>query len=528
MGYKWKTRPYVHQVKAVKKALRLGTHIALLMEPRTGKTKTTIDILSILAQKGIIRKALIVCPARVMDVWAAEFAAHSPVRHQVIVWDAKERQRGLPDPELPGYLDLQVVVTNYEAFATPGKKLPSGRRSQTTGRFKVRTQLRKWIGSDPAAGVLDESHKIKSPSGKAATMLVSMRPMFVFHAALTGTPVTKANRIHDAYMQWKWINPERFADLSDALAFKQNYGRWINSNGFDQWTGPRNTDDFRKRIHEDSFAVRRDECFDLPEVDSQIIDVKLSAQTQRAYKEMSEEMITTWEFEEAMRVKANQMRTAAMRKFEQTGDKRWKERALEYKTEADSHTIEASIKLVQALRLAQITSGCVKNDEGEYIRIGNEKIKALEELLDYYKDMDEKVVVAARFKPDLDAIALLGARFRLPVFQLRGGISRSESTRNIENFKRLDGAGLFVMQPQSGSLGIDLSSARHMVWFSLVPSFVDFSQSNDRIALSKKSRTYSYLLVPGSIDTIMYETLMNDKDMAEFVTSRPDRLRLQP
>lgn len=491
MGYKWKTRPYKHQVRAVKKALRLKTHIALLMEPRTGKTKTTIDILSILAQEGRIKKALVVCPARVMDVWAAEFAAHSPLNVQVIVWDAEERKRGLPSPKVPSFVDLQVVVVNYEAFAIPGKRLPSGRRSQTTGRFKVRTDIRKWIGEDNAAGVLDESHKIKSPSGKAATMLVSMRPMFVFHAALTGTPVTKANRVHDAYMQWKWVNPARFEDLPDALAFKQHYGRWINSNGFDQWTGPRNTEEFRERIHEDAFAVKREQCFDLPEFDSQIIDIKLSGPTQRAYKEMAEEMITTWEFEEAMRVKANKQRTLAMRKYEETGDKRWKEKAHEFKIEADSHTIEASIKLVQSLRLAQITSGCATTDEGEVIRIGNEKIRALEELIEHYKECDEKVVVAARFKSDLDAIALLGARFKLPVFQLRGGLSRDLATRNISDFKRLDGAGLFVMQPQSGSLGIDLSSARHMVWFSLVPSFVDFSQSNDRIALSKKSRTYT-------------------------------------
>ena len=527
MGYKWKTRPYKHQVRAVKKALKLGTHIALLMEPRTGKTKTTIDILSILAQQGKIRKALIVCPARVMDVWAVEFAAHSPVNHQVIIWDAEERKRGLPSPDMPGYLDLQVVVTNYEAFSTPGRKLPNGRRSQRTGRFKVRNQIKQWIGKDAAAGVLDESHKIKSPSGKAATMLVSMRSLFVFHAILTGTPVTKANRVHDAYMQWKYVAPERFADLPDALAFKQNYGRWINSNGYDQWTGPRNMDDFRTRIHADSFAVRRDECFDLPEVDTQIIDVKLGPSTARAYKEMAEEMITTWEFEEALRVKANKKRTYCMNKFEETGDKRWKEKANEFKLEADSHTIEASIKLVQSLRLAQITSGCATTDEGEVIRIGNEKVKALEELVEHYKEVDEKVVVAARFKSDLDAIALLGTRFGLPVFQLRGGISRTESTRNIESFKRLDGAGLFVMQPQSGSLGIDLSTARHMVWFSLVPSFVDFSQSNDRIALSKKSRTYTYLLVPGSIDTIMYEALQSDKEVADYVTSRPDRLRLK-
>ena len=530
MGYKWRTTPYKHQVRAVKKALRLGDHIALLMEPRTGKTKTTIDWASILAQTGKINRAVVVCPAKVMDVWAREFHTHSPLNVHVTIWDAKERQRGLA-PVSPAY-DLSVVVVNYEAFATPGWKTPSGRRSRTTGRFKTRATLQKWINGQPALGVLDESHKIKNPSGKAATLLVSMRQDFDYRAILTGTPVTKATRAHDIYMQWKFLNPDRFKEFTTAEDFKNNYGRWIHENGYAQWVGSRNLDDFKKRVHADSFAVRRDDCFDLPPRDIQILPVKLKPRTAKAYQEMAEDMITTWEAEDAIKMKALRMQQkyldAALRY--KRNSPQWQriiEKANEYEVEAKEHTIEASIKLVQSLRLAQITSGFATTDEGEIVRIGTEKLETLKELIEDAAEADEKIVIAARFKPDLDAIALCARSLQLPVFQLRGGINRNQATENIRDFKNLSSTGVFIMQPQAGSLGIDLSTASRMVWYSLTTSYVDFTQSCDRIALSRNSTTFSFLLAEGTYDEVLYEGLQSDKEVADYVTKRPDRLLLR-
>jgi SNF2 family DNA or RNA helicase len=529
-SYKWRTTPYKHQVKAIKKALRLGNHIALLMEPRTGKTKTTIDWASILAQTGKIDRAVVVCPAKVMDVWAKEFHTHSPLNVHVTIWDAQERQRGL-SPVSPAY-DLSVVVVNYEAFATPGRKTPSGRRSRASGRFKTRTQLQRWLDGKPALGVLDESHKIKNPSGKAATMIVSMRQDFDYRAILTGTVVTKATRVHDVYMQWKFLNPERFKDFQTAEDFKNNYGRWINQNGYPQWVGARNLDEFKARIHADSFAVRRDECFDLPPRDIQVIPIELKPRTAKAYQEMAEDMITTWEAEDAIRAKA-------LRNRQKILDAMWEykpheakyqllhRKADEYATEAKEHTIEASIKLVQSLRLAQITSGFATTDEGEIVRIGTEKLEVLKELIEDASEADEKVVIAARFKADLDAIALSARSLQLPVFELRGGINRSQATENIRDFKNLSGSGIFIMQPQAGSLGIDLSTASRMVWYSLTTSYVDFTQSCDRIALSRNSTTFTFLLAKGTYDEILYEGLQSDKEVADYVTKRPDRLLLR-
>src|SRR3546814_14074582 len=82
-------------------------------------------------------------------------------------------------PDTLGPYDMQVVVINYEAFATPGKKLESGRRSKASGRFKTRKTLLDWasLGSTRrndrnVAMILDESPKLKSPSGKASMKIV--------------------------------------------------------------------------------------------------------------------------------------------------------------------------------------------------------------------------------------------------------------------------------------------------------------------------------------------------------------------
>jgi SNF2 family DNA or RNA helicase len=493
MKYRWKTKPYKHQVRAVRTLLRNGFGGALLMEPRTGKTKTAIDWMSILAQQGKIDRAVVMCPARVVDVWVDEFHRHSPLNVHTHVWDAKAR-KSAPLPRVSSAYDLTVIIVNYNAFATPGKRLTSGRRSKANGRFKFRAEINKWLktGKTGAACALDESHKIKSPSGKAANMVVSMGKMFPYRLLMTGTPVTKAKRIHDLYMQWKFLNPTRLDNLGlHTVEDVKNFtGVWTDRNGYKQWLRGRdeNLGKLTRAIHQDSFAVRRSECFDLPPRDLQHIWVDLSPKTARLYDKIATEMVA--EIEHAKR----------------------------------THTVEASIKLVQGLRLRQITGGVATTDEGKLIRVGREKLIALEELLDEIIEHDEKVVIAAHFKADLNSIAKLTRKLKMPTFELRGGIKREEATMNIKRFKNLDGAGAFVMQPQAGALGIDLSTSSRIIWYSVTPSWVDWTQCNDRIALSKVSTTETYIMARGTIDKIQYDALQDDTDVAKMITDRPERI----
>jgi SNF2 family DNA or RNA helicase len=500
--YKFKTRPYRHQVQAMKHALsqfKNGLGVAFLMEPRTGKTKTTIDTLGALHLKYGLRKVVVVCPNRVMDVWVEEFLNHCPLRVQTFVWDANARkQPSLPEPH-PAY-DLQVVIVNYEAFGRGGKRTASGRQSRSTGRFKHRQKLLRWIGEGPAAGVLDEGHKIKSPSGRASNMIVSMRSAFKYRFLLTGTPITKAKRAHDIYMQWQWVNPRRFEEWGATVAdFKNHTGRWISDNGYPQWVGPRSRgmEDLRTGLHRDGIVVLRDECLDLPPRNpDRIVKVPLGPSA-RHYDEMAQEMVT-------------RLQSGAI--------------------------AEASIPLVVTLRLLQITSGFVGIPERRVVRgkpslvsvahrVGFEKLNALELLLtEETLEREEKVVIAARFVADLNAIEELCTSLKIPVWSIRGGRSREDSTEAIRAFKRHEGAGAMVVQPAAASLGIDLSTAAHMIWFSLTPSWTDYTQCCDRIALSPRATTHTFLLADAPVDRLSYAALQADSDMSKMILRKPETL----
>ena len=484
MKYRYRTRPYQHQVKALKQLLRQGYGGALLMEPRTGKTKVAIDWLSVLVTQGKIDRALIICPNRVMGTWVQEIHTHCPLRVHITVWDAEERGRGFP-PTPPGY-QLYLLIVNFEAFGSPGKKLPSGRRSRASGRFKVRSNIWKWVGGNPAACVVDESHKIKSPSGKVSNLIVSMQGGFPFRTILTGTPQTKANRAADVWMQWNFLNPERFAEWPTVSDFRDHFGKWIRDNGYPQWVGPRNMAQLRKLISEDSFIIRRDQCFDLPPREDVVRYVELNPRTREVYQTMAEEMVVEIE---------------------------------------DGRFAEAPIKLVQSLRLQQITSGFVTDDQGEIKVLSLEKALELEYILeDLAIEKDQKIVVVARWRKDLDSIERISRTLHLPVWSIRGGVSRKDSDQNIQKFRSHNGAAVMVLQPSSASLGIDLSSASTMVWYSHTPSWVDFSQCCDRIALSRISTTFIHLVVKNSVDEVVLDTLAHDGDVGRALMTNPREL----
>lgn len=498
LRYSFKTKPYAHQRKALTRLLKQRWGGALFMEPRTGKTKTTIDWLSCLNQLGWIDRVVIVAPNRILGTWVQEFHAHCPRIFHITVWDAKARQA--PPPPVNGTHQLHVVLVNYQAFSTPGRKTKSGRESKASGRWRVRKQLLAWAGTDidKAAFVIDESHGIKSPSGRASNMIVNIGKQFPYRLILTGTPITKAKRAFDLWMQWQFLNPKRFKEFDTVAKFKAHYGRWIeieipdkkrgqgSTRKFPKFLGPKNFEELQERIRRDAVVVRREDCFDLPPREDLIRYVDLKA-SRKAYDQMAKEMIALLENDEIT---------------------------------------EAAIALVQQLRLTQLSSGFAITDQGETRRIGFEKAQVLEELLTDEFEKGQKVVVAARWKADLDIIEdtariIFGSD---KVWSIRGGVKRADSDAAILKFKNEEDPAVMVVQPAAAGYGIDLSTAAHMIWYSLTPSWVDFTQCCDRIALSRSSTTFTYLIARHTADELLMDTLANDGDIGKAILRNPNKL----
>lgn len=507
--YRWKKRPYHHQVKAVKKLLRNGYGGALLMEPRTGKTKAAIDYASIMHLKGEVNRVVIFCPVGVMGVWVDEFKANCPFKYRILVWDKDKRKSGhRKEQQLPkfGKDILDVVIINYDALSTPGsirKKTEDGEiiRSKTKGgRYDVKRKLLAW---QPQLMILDESHRIKSPSAKKTYAMHSIGPHIPYRVILTGTVVTKSKRLFDVYAQWKFLNPQRFVKADGKhltfSEFKNTYGTWkeiTSPNGahYSKYLGPDNLDDLHTKIHRDAFSITREECYDLPKQTDQIIHIDLE-ESAEVYDQMAEDMVA--------RI--------------QTGE-----------------ITEASIRLVQRLRLQQITSGLFRTSpsleypEGRIYIGGAEKLRALESRLEDLMEADEKVVIGALFKTDINRIEDMLKKMKVPTFVIKGGMKNDDREYARTQFPKVSGGAVFIGQPAAAGEGIDLSCASILQWYSLTPSWVQFRQFSDRIALSDKPTFHEFFIARGTVDELLYETLQEDGDIGKKMITSPERLlRLQ-
>ena len=88
MNYKFKTKPYAHQLKALELSWNKESY-AYFMEMGTGKTKVLIDNMAMLYDKGKIDGALIIAPKGVIGTWYnQEIPTHLPdyINTKIVLW----------------------------------------------------------------------------------------------------------------------------------------------------------------------------------------------------------------------------------------------------------------------------------------------------------------------------------------------------------------------------------------------------------------------------------------------------------
>ena len=535
--YKFKTTPYKHQVKALKKLIKNGWGGALLMEPRTGKTKTFIDYASILHMRGHVNRVVVFAPTGVMGVWEDEIPKHCPVKHRITVWD-KDARKEIPLPRF-GQDILDFVIVNYEAASTAGsyrKDPKTGKvcywrqykkrarykpqpdrylrdeftreiipdengdpqidvmamkiRTRTGGRYEFKKKIMAW---QPQLVALDESHRIKNPSAAKSKVIHDFHDAAPYRVILTGTVVTKKKRIFDVYSQWLFLNRKRFVDQFGTpytfSEFKEAFSVITKRNGYPQWLRNKNEDTLHTLMHKDAFSVLREDCFDMPPLTEQRIPVHLTDSLE-AYDQMAEDMVA--------RIKTGEI-------------------------------TQASIALTQGLRLRQLSSGIARTEptkkypKGRLVIIGREKLEVLESRLEDLMEAGEHVIIGASFRPDIQRIQKMCNKHRWKNFAVYGGVSRADRDSFKKQFEANEDGAIFIGNPAAASEGIDLRSAAILIWYSLPNSWVHFRQFMDRNALHPGPRFVEYLIASGA-DQLTYDTLMEDGDVGKRMITSPERL----
>ena len=123
MNYKFKTKPYAHQLKALEMSWKKEV-FALFMEMSTGKSKVLLDNISMLYDKGKINGALIVAPKGVYKNWFdSEIPVHLPdhISKKIVLWKTSDKSikqiKKLNTLFEPG-TDLRILIMNVESFSS--------------------------------------------------------------------------------------------------------------------------------------------------------------------------------------------------------------------------------------------------------------------------------------------------------------------------------------------------------------------------------------------------------------------------
>jgi len=154
----------------------------------------------------------------------------------------------------------------------------------------------------------------------------------------------------------------------------------------------------------------------------------------------------------------------------------------------------------------------------------NPKIEAMLDELDSMPN-DCKVIIWARFKPELEQIAkaLRDAHGSSSTVEFHGGVPEKERANNATAFQEDDSVRFIVANPQVGGMGQTWTAASYTFYFSNTFSYEDRVQSEDRNhgRLSKIDNKVTYVdfIVQLPIEKTIQDAIARKTGLASFVTN---------
>jgi SNF2 family DNA or RNA helicase len=467
MNYKFKTKPYKHQMTALEKSWNRESY-AYFMEMGTGKTKVLIDNLAMLYDKGKVNGALIIAPKGVVGTWYNnELPNHLPnhIENVTVLWQSnitKKQQEKLETLYEIGTA-LHILIMNVEAFSTDkGIKFAE-----------------KFLSCHNTLMAVDESTTIKNPAAKRTKNILSLAQNTKYRRIMTGSPVTK-NPL-DLFSQCYFLDPFHL-DHDSYYSFRMRYAvmKTANISGrkIQLVNGFKNLGELSDKLQPFSYRVLKEDCLDLPDKIFIKRQIKLSPDQFKLYEQMKQEALAV--------LKGKQ-----------------------------STTVNT---LTQLMRLQQITCGHFTSDDGITQPIANNRIT---ELMDVLEEMEGKAIIWAHYQYDITAIiqAVVKKYGEESIVDYYGLTPQEERQPNIKRFQDDPKCRFIVGTPSTGGYGITLTAANTVIYYSNGYDLEKRLQSEDRAHRigQKKSVTYVDLMADDTVDEKIVQALRKKINIASEV-----------
>lgn len=318
--------------------------------------------------------------------------------------------------------------------------------------------------------IADEGHRLKDGTSRQSKAMHRLGDKADYRLLLTGTAIS--NKELDIYSEYRFAAPQVFG--KSFYAFRGRYFYMGGYGGYVPQFKKEMMDDFLQRLHSIAFRVRKDECLDLPPITEEVRAVDLEPKAAKLYAQIEEESY------------------AAFR---------------------DSEVTVFNV-LTQILRLSQITGGHLTDDDKAGHVVSTAKLDALSDIIESMQEEEKKLVVMARFVPELDDIEAMLVKKRIGYACVRGGVK--ERAEEVRRFQEDDDCRIFLGQIQAAGMGLTLTAASTMVFFSLDYNMANFDQAKARIHRVSQTENchYIYLCCRNTIDNKVLRSLRDKIDLA--------------
>ena len=468
MNYKFKTKPYAHQLDALEASWD-KENFAYFMEMGTGKSKVLLDNAAVLYDKGLINGLLLIAPKGVYKNWYdSEIPTHLPdhIEKKVVLWktsDKSKKQMSLLNTLFETGTDLHILIMNVESFS-------KGAGLQFAQKF---------LSCHKAMIAIDESTTIKTPTSNRTKSILKLRQDAKYRRILTGSPVTKSPL--DLFSQCLFLDPWLLNHQS-YYTFKARYAvtKKIEVQGrrIEIVVGYRNLPELSEKIKPFSKRVLKEDCLDLPAKSFIKHTVELTKEQNKVYEQMKKEAIAF----------------------------------------LDGKMQSTATVMTQLMRLHQITCGHFTADDGT---IKDLPCSRLTELMSILENVEGKTIIWSHYTHDVKRIIekikeVYGDESVVDYF---GETDQENRSKNIKRFQTDDKCRFFVGTTHTGGYGITLTAGSTMIYFSNGYDLEKRQQSEariDRIGQTKKM-TYIDIMAQDTIDEHIVKALRNKVNIANTI-----------
>jgi SNF2 family DNA or RNA helicase len=462
MNYKFKSKPFAHQSKALEMSWDKEV-FAYFMEMGTGKSKVLIDNICMLFNAGKINGALIIAPKGVYKNWFdSEIPNHMPdyIEKKIGLWRTDPNAKDLK-PLFSTGAELHILIMNVEAFSSK----------------KGVDFAKKFLSCHNTIIGIDESTTIKNPQAKRTRAIVELGTKSKYRRILTGSPVTKSPL--DLFAQCYFLHPYLLGHES-YYTFKVRYAvtKQINVSGrtIQIVVGYRNLGELSEKLKPFSYRVLKDDCLDLPKKTYTKRIIELTDEQKKVYKTMKQQAIAF----------------------------------------LNGKMITTATVITQMMRLHQITCGHFKSDDGTIQTIKNNRIDQLMEVLE---EMEGKAVIWAHYRYDIKSIVeTVSKKYgENSVVTYYGDTSTDDRQKAIKKIQDPKSPVRFIVgTPQTGGYGITLTGASTMIYYSNGYDLEKRQQSEARIDRigQEKPMTYIDIIAEGTVDDKIVQSLRKKVNIA--------------